>query len=121
MKVLVVDDADEIRGLFRTALRVEHPEVELAEADSAETALELVIDLRPDAVIVDAVMPGMDGLELVGQLHRVCPQTRIVMFSSLPHGEAASRARAEGAEAFVEKSQGFEAALEAIGLDSAPG
>jgi DNA-binding NarL/FixJ family response regulator len=117
VRLLIVDDADEIRGLFRTALRVEHPDVELAEADSAEAALDLVIDLRPDAVIVDAVMPGEDGLELVGKLRRVSPQTRIVMFSSLPYGDAAHRAWAEGAEAFVEKSQGFEAALHAIGLD----
>jgi len=118
-RVLVVDDAIEIRSLFRTALRLDHPEVEVSEAESAEAALEVVIDLRPDAVIVDAVMPGMNGVDLVGQLRELCPASRIVMFSSLPYGEIASRARAEGADCFVEKTQGFHAVLDALGLDSA--
>jgi len=116
-RLLVVDDAIEIRSLFRTALRVEHPEVEVTEADSAEAALELVIDLRPDAVIVDAVMGGMDGMQLVGRLRDLCPASRIVMFSSLPYGEVAGRARAEGADEFVEKTQGFESVLAILGLD----
>ena len=115
-RVLVIDDAPEIRSLFRTVLRLDHPEVEVTEAESGEAALEILIDLRPDAVIVDSVMGGMDGIELVHHLRDRCPASRIVMFSSLPYGEVADLARAEGADAFVEKTQGYESALAALGF-----
>jgi len=116
--LLVVDDAAEIRTLFRTAFGLDHPNVDLAVADSAEEALRVVSGWRPDAVVVDAVMPGMDGIELIRRLRPVLPEAHIVMFSSVSHGRLASEAVAAGANDFIEKSEGLDALLRALGLAS---
>jgi CheY-like chemotaxis protein len=115
-RLLVLDDAPQIRALFRTALRLDHPEVELREAASAEEALDICTSWPPDAIVVDAILPGADGVEFVRRARRLCPDAVMVMFSSVPHSDLADPARDAGADQFLEKSQGYEAVLDALGL-----
>ena len=70
-------------------------------------ALEKVKELRPDIVILDFQMPGMNGLEAGRQIARVAPETAIVMFTmhSCPH--LVADARAVGIQEVVSKSEGL--------------
>ena len=115
-RLLVIDDAPQIRALFRTALRLDHPDVELREAASVEEAMEICGTWAPDAVVVDAILPGADGVEFIRQARPLLPGAIMVMFSSVPHSELAGEARAAGADAFLEKSRGYGAVLSALGL-----
>jgi DNA-binding response OmpR family regulator len=65
-RVLVVDDEPKIREIVRRYLETEGFTV--AEAPDGETALRLVAELQPDLVILDVMMPGIDGLETLRQL-----------------------------------------------------
>ena len=66
VKVLVVDDEPNIVELLTVSLKFQGLEVE--SAGSGQEALEKVKDFRPDAFILDVMMPGMDGFELLGKL-----------------------------------------------------
>ncbi|SDR70748.1 response regulator transcription factor [Corynebacterium timonense] len=66
VKVLVVDDEPNIVELLTVSLKFQGFEVESAE--SGQEALKIAREFRPDAYILDVMMPGMDGFELLGKL-----------------------------------------------------
>jgi two-component system, OmpR family, response regulator MprA len=69
MKILVVDDERAVRDSLRRALELQGYEVELA-SDGAEALQCLAANGQPDAVVLDILMPGMDGLEVCRQIRR---------------------------------------------------
>ena len=80
LRVMLVDDHALVRMAVRQAL--EAPDVELvAEAASAEEALVRAPQVRPDVLLVDISLPGMDGVALVRELAPRLPETRIVMLT----------------------------------------
>ena len=95
-RVLFVDDEpDLLAGLVRT-LRSEH--FVLVTATSGAAALDLLQDHGPFAVIVsDLRMPTMDGVELLGRAHAVCPDTVRILFTGQPDMDKAIAAVNEGA------------------------
>ena len=80
MRLLVVDDEPAVRTALERALRLEGYEVELA-ADGAE-ALELVAAARPDAVLLDVLMPGLDGIEACRRLRARGDRTPVLMLTA---------------------------------------
>ena len=77
---MLVDDHVLVRGAVRQA--VSAPDVELvAEASSAEEALDLALEARPDILLVDIDLPGMSGVQLVREIAPRLPKTRIVMLT----------------------------------------
>ncbi len=101
--VLVVDDDPSVRTLLEMVLQVEGFEVQCAP--NGERALEMVAERRPDVVIVDVMMPGLDGRALTRQL-RDDPITRdlpIVICSALADDPEQWQAWASGANSFIPK------------------
>ena len=68
IKVLVVDDEPNIVELLTVSLKFQGFEVE--SANSGQEALTMAREYRPDAYILDVMMPGMDGFELLGKLRQ---------------------------------------------------
>ena len=66
MRILVVDDEPAVRSALDRALRLERYDVELAADGRA--ALDALAERRPDAVVLDVAMPGVDGLEVTRRL-----------------------------------------------------
>ena len=66
VKVLVVDDEDNISDLIKVSLKFQGFDVETA--DNGQTALEIADTYRPDAFILDVMMPGMDGFTMLNKL-----------------------------------------------------
>jgi excisionase family DNA binding protein len=101
--VLVVDDDERMRELVRVNLELEGYTV--GEAGSAEAGLAAIDEARPALVLVDVMMPHVDGWELLHAIHERhgTGAIPVVMFSSKLDEEAQSQAAARGAKGFVGK------------------
>jgi DNA-binding NtrC family response regulator len=100
-KVLVVDDEVEMLTLLRNYLSRE--EYEVNTAPSAEIALQLLEEQDFDVVLTDLRMRGMDGLELVREVHETRPETQILLMTAFGSIETAVEAIKAGAYHFVAK------------------
>ena len=109
MRVLVVDDEANLRRMVRSLLSAEGWLVE--EAGSAEEALIRVGQTQPDVVLLDLVLPGASGLDLLPRLRKASPDTPVIMMSGEANLSDAVRATREGAFHFLEKPLGSEAVL----------
>jgi DNA-binding NarL/FixJ family response regulator len=82
VRVLVTDDHPVVRQGLRIYLDLD-PEVELVgEAASAEEALSLARRVRPDVVLMDLLMPGMDGVAAIRAFRRALPDTEVIVLTS---------------------------------------
>lgn len=101
--VLLVDDTEDIRLLYRIALE-SHPEFAVVgEAANGEEALAAVAAGCPDAILLDVMMPVMDGLTALPLLHERCPGARITVISAGLTTEVRGEAISNGAVAVVDK------------------
>jgi DNA-binding NarL/FixJ family response regulator len=108
IRVVICDDVTALRTLMRSALEAESDLTVVGEAGDAPAVLEVIGRLRPDVVLLDLSMPGMDGLEAIPLIRERSPSTAVVVFS----GFAASRMRPlaleQGAADYVEKGEALE-------------
>jgi two-component system response regulator MprA len=81
VKILVVDDERAVRESLRRALELEGYEIELAE-DGAQALERLRLEPEPDAMVLDVLMPGMDGLEVSRTLRREGSKLPILMLTA---------------------------------------
>jgi two-component system response regulator MprA len=81
MKILVVDDERAVRESLRRALVLQGYEVELA-SDGAEALARLAADGQPDAVVLDILMPGIDGLEVCRQIRQRGNSVPVLMLTA---------------------------------------
>jgi DNA-binding NarL/FixJ family response regulator len=99
---MLVDDHVLVRAAVRQAISA--PDVELvAEASSAEAALDLALKARPDVLLVDIDLPGMSGLQLVRELAPRLPRTRIVMLTVSTSDRDVMEAMSYGAVGYLTK------------------
>jgi len=100
-RVLIVDDHEVVRMGIRMALSFESPVEVCGEAQDGLDALEKVVELSPDVVILDLTMPGMNGFETAAQMRLIAPSVKIIFYSI---HEIPSVVWFSGADAFVSKS-----------------
>jgi signal transduction histidine kinase len=81
--LLLVDDEEDIRDVL--LLPLEDLGYEVLTADNAETALSIFRSKRPDVVLTDIKMPGMDGIELLREVKKESPDTEVIMITG--HGD----------------------------------
>jgi two-component system response regulator MprA len=81
MRILVVDDERAVRESLRRALELEGYEIELA-VDGQEALYRLESQAEPDAVILDVLMPGLDGLEVCNRLRRSGSKLPVLMLTA---------------------------------------
>jgi len=95
-------------------LRVE-PDMEVAgEASDGESAVDMALELRPDIVLMDISMPGMDGIQATRIIHNKMPEVPIIGLSMFVESEKAAAIRDAGAVDYLEKSGPSEALITAI-------
>jgi len=111
LRVVLVDDSAEVRALVRTQLRVSGLAVVEGEGADGVDAVDLARRLRPDAMLLDISMPGVDGLEALPQVLAVSPHTRVVMFSGFDEEPLALRALELGATSYLTKTASLEAVV----------
>lgn len=102
-RILIADDHAGTREILRVLLH-QHPGWEVCgEAGNNSEALKKAIELKPDVLVKDWVMPGMDGVELTRQLAKAAPDTAIVIFSFYDLPELQSIAKAAGVHGVASK------------------
>jgi DNA-binding NarL/FixJ family response regulator len=116
VQLLIVDDHTLVRaGLSRLLDSFADIKV-VAEASTADQALEMALAHRPDLVLMDLSLPGRSGLEALSDIHRELPGTRVVMMSMHDDANHIRDALDRGAAGFVVKDaapQELELALRA--------
>jgi NarL family two-component system response regulator LiaR len=112
--VLIVDDHAVVRGGVRGYLEAQ-PDMSIAgEAASGEEAVRLAADQVPDVVLMDLVMPGMDGVEATRRVRRVSPRSQVVVLTSYHEDVHIFPAIKAGALSYLLKDVGPEELAEAI-------
>jgi DNA-binding NarL/FixJ family response regulator len=103
IKVLIVDDHSVVRDGIRAVLTLQKDIEVVGEAVNGKDAVEKTLQLLPDVVVMDIVMPVMDGLEATKQIYKECPQTRVLMLSQYDDEENVIAAEQIGAYGFIPK------------------
>ncbi|CRM49328.1 EAL domain-containing response regulator [Pseudomonas sp. 58 R 3] len=101
--LLIVDDEPQVRKLLETLLQ--HEGYQTLSASSGEEALQLVAQQPPDLILLDIMMPGMDGYEVASQLkgNAATANIPIIMLTALSESEARISGLETGAEEFLSK------------------
>ncbi|MEV8349476.1 response regulator [Streptomyces niveus] len=114
VRVVLADD----QPLIRSGLRVliaDHPDLDVVgEAGTGAQAVRLVRELRPDVVVMDIRMPGMDGIEATGLITAGPESARVVVLTTFDDDEYVYAALRAGASGFLIKDMSLEGILSAI-------
>jgi CheY-like chemotaxis protein len=118
-KVLVVDDSQVFRQVAHSVLAATTRLRPFGEAATGEEAIGLLPDLKPDLVLLDVHMPGLDGVETAEVIHRESPATVVVLMSADADG-LGEAARSAHAVAVLDKTDLFPQTLDEIWLQHRP-
>lgn len=102
--VLIVDDHPTFRASARRLLEAEGFEV-VGESEDGESAIERVRSLRPDIVLLDVQLPGIDGFEVARQLTMNGSSPAIVLVSSREASDYGDCVVSSGARGFISKAE----------------
>ncbi len=111
-KILIVDDGLELHKLLR--IRLEYEGYSVEDAFNGDEALSLLTKTKPDAVIIDVLMPGMDGFEVCRRIKRESPRTKVIVYTAKMEGVDAGKAKEAGADLFTVKTNSFVLLLAAV-------
>lgn len=114
IRVLLVDDQRLMRDGMRTLLSLE-PDLEVAgEAGNGAEGVQQALALRPDVVLMDIRMPGMNGVEATREIRRALPATRVLILTTFDDDELIMEALLEGAAGYLTKDLPAEEIAEAV-------
>src|SRR3970040_746040 len=102
MTILVVDDERAVRESLRRALELEGYEIELAE-DGEQALRRLELEPLPDAVVLDVLMPGVDGLEVCRRLRRDGKGVPVLMLTARAEVDSRVAGLDAGADDYLSK------------------
>ena len=114
IRLLLADDHALLReGIV--SLLADYPEfVVVAEAEDGHQAIELARQVQPDVVVLDLMLPGKDGFQVMGELRWIKPGIKIIMFSARTEWKMVNRALAAGADGYVSKASCTDDLVEAL-------
>jgi DNA-binding NarL/FixJ family response regulator len=114
IRILLVDDHIVLRMGLTTATNGE-PDMEVvADAENGLDAIKAYRAHRPDVVVLDLRMPGLNGVETIRKLREEFHEARVLVFSNYASGDEAYQALKAGAAGFVVKEMALDRLLEAI-------
>jgi DNA-binding NarL/FixJ family response regulator len=112
-RVVLADDHQLMRRMLRRALEAQPTLRIVGEAADGAQALELARALAPDLVVLDLAMPELNGLQVARALRACFPECAILVFSAAEAARAEAAALRSGADRYLEKTAGFQAAAQA--------
>jgi NarL family two-component system response regulator LiaR len=106
IRVVIVDDHEMVRSGLATFLHVQDDLELVGEASNGEEAVRVCERLQPDVVLMDMVMPGLDGVAATRGVRERCPATRVIALTSFPEEDLVQRALEAGATSYLLKNVG---------------
>jgi NarL family two-component system response regulator LiaR len=114
IRVLLADDHPVLRGGMRSLLEQEEDIEVVAEAGDGEEAIKCVSDLTPDVVLMDIVMPKLNGIEATKQIKQVSPTTAVLILTAYDDDRYVIGLLQAGAAGYLLKSASGNQIIEAI-------
>ena len=111
-KILIVDDEPDFLEVMRT--RLEANDYEVATAANGEKALDYVKNDKPDAVLLDILMPGIDGLEVLRRIRKMDDSLPVYIITAFSTDERFKAANKLGASGFIVKTDDLAKEVENI-------
>jgi NarL family two-component system response regulator LiaR len=112
--VMIVDDHEMVRKGAKGYLEAQPDIAVVGEAESGEEAVRLAREVVPDVVLMDLVMPGMDGVEATRKVKDISPRTQIIILTSFHEDEHIFPALQAGAISYLLKDVKARELVEAI-------
>ncbi|WP_179395224.1 response regulator [Lacticaseibacillus absianus] len=114
INVLIVDDHEMVRLGISTYLGVQPDLTVIGEAEDGAQGLAMALDLRPDVILMDLVMPNMDGITATQKILAAWPEARIIILTSFIDDEKVYPAIEAGAASYILKTATAEEIASAI-------
>jgi NarL family two-component system response regulator LiaR len=114
IRVLIADDHEVVREGLRALIESEPGMVLAGEATNGREAVQHATSLKPDVILMDLVMPLMDGIEAIGYIKRQDPDARILVLTSFAEDEKVFPAIKAGASGYLLKDSSARELLQAI-------
>jgi DNA-binding NarL/FixJ family response regulator len=103
VSVLIVDDQLPFRAVARTVIGLTAGFAVAAEAESGEEAVRIAAERRPDLVLMDINLPGINGIEATRRILAARPEVAVILLSTYSESDLPADARECGAIAYVHK------------------
>jgi DNA-binding NarL/FixJ family response regulator len=113
-RILIVDEHDALRRAIRNLLESSREFEICGEATNGVEAVEKAAALKPDVVVLNILLPVMDGFEAARKIRMVSPRSRIVILSSHTDERLLEEARNVGAVCYVPKAEAGRELLDAV-------
>lgn len=113
IRVVIIDDYDMTRTLLGIILRGGLFEV-VGEANDGKAGVDVCLKLKPDLVLLDVVMPVMNGIEALEAIHAKLPETLVLMVTANDDDDIVKQAMAKGAAGYIVKPFNTASVLETL-------
>ncbi|MBR3221382.1 MAG: response regulator transcription factor [Kiritimatiellae bacterium] len=114
LKILIVDDHAIVRDGLAAILKFQKDMTVVGEADDGQAAIKKAQELQPDIILMDLMMPNMNGTDATSAIKRILPNVQILILTSYGTSADLSRAFRNGATGAITKSLPKEELLSAI-------
>lgn len=102
MRVLIVDDSVYMRAVIRTVLVKEGHQI-IGEAKNGEQAIDMAIELEPELITLDNVLPDMLGIDILRSIQDEGLSSKVIMVSAVGNSEMKKTAKSLGAHEYIVK------------------
>lgn len=114
VKVSIVEDIPELRDGLVNLLQGDERFEAVSSHNDAESAIDPIITMQPDIVVMDINLPGMNGIDCLRKLKKVCPDTQFIMFTIYEDDEHLFDALEAGASGYILKKTSQQKILDSL-------
>ncbi len=114
IKVLIVDDEQIVRHGLRMSLMLEDDMLVAGEACDGHEAVGLAAQLSPDVILMDILMPRLNGFRATREIKKILPEIKVIILSLLDDAESQAQAFDAGCYAFVSKHASLDVLIATI-------
>ncbi len=116
-RLVIIEDQTAVREMLVEILRLDSNYQLVGESGDGQNALSLCLEVKPDVVVLDAKLPGLNGVDILRRISKKLPSMRVMIFSGHENPVLVREMLEAGAHGFVEKTAGlveFKKGLETV-------
>jgi len=106
-RLAIIEDQTAVREMLVEVLATDRAYTLVGQCGDGQEALKMCLDLKPDVVVLDAMLPGLGGVDLMRQLLKALPRLKVLVFSGYENPHLIRGMLEAGAMGFVEKTANF--------------